>query len=91
MFSVVFSHAHMVLLSTQKSRQTKKKFHNAQSLQENNACSAANQSSCSVVVTCLILFQDEDETDSPSKFNRAEMSQQFMVQLEERVSKIIVL
>ena len=45
--------------------------------------------SCSVVVTCLILFQDEDETDSPSKFNRAEMSQQFMVQLEERVSKII--
>jgi len=33
--------------------------------------------------------QDEDETDFPSKFNQAEMSQQFMVQLEERVSKIL--
>ena len=60
----------------------------------NTSCSLLSRllsHSCSVVVTCLILFQDEDETDSPSKFNRAEMSQRFMVQLEERVSKIIVL
>lgn len=33
-------------------------------------------------------IRDEDETDSPSKFNRAEMSQQFIVQLEERASQI---
>ncbi|XP_020603007.1 uncharacterized protein LOC110042031 isoform X2 [Orbicella faveolata] len=33
-------------------------------------------------------IRDEDETDSPSKFNRAEMSQQFMVQLEERATQI---
>ena len=48
-FSVVFAHMHIVLLATQKSRQAKKIFHNAQSLQENNACSAANQSACTIV------------------------------------------
>ena len=31
-FSVVFAHAHVVLLTTQKSRRAEKKFHNARSL-----------------------------------------------------------
>ena len=35
-FSVVFAYAHVVLLTTQKSRRAEKKFHNARSLQENN-------------------------------------------------------
>ena len=49
-FSVVFAHAHLVLLTTQKSRRAeKKKFHNARSLQENNARSAANQSARTIV------------------------------------------
>ena len=39
-FSVVFAHANVVLLTTQKSCWTEKKFHNARSLQENNAHSA---------------------------------------------------
>ena len=43
-FSVVFAHTRIVLLTTQKSRRAEKKFHNARSLQENNARSAANQS-----------------------------------------------
>ena len=43
-FSVVFAHAHVVLLTTQESRRAEKKFYNAQSLQENNGRSAANQS-----------------------------------------------
>ena len=43
-FSVVFAHALVVLLTTQKSRRAEKKFRNARSLQENNARSAANQS-----------------------------------------------
>ena len=43
---------------------------------------------CTYIVQ--FVFQDEDETDSPSKFSRAEMSQQFIVQLEERVSKTAV-
>ena len=43
-FSVVFAHAHVVLLTTQKSHRAEKKIHNARSLQENNARSAANQS-----------------------------------------------
>ena len=42
-FSVVFANVHVVLLTTQKSRRAEKKFHNARSLQENNARSAANQ------------------------------------------------
>ena len=42
-FSVVFAHVHVVLLTTQKSRRAKKTFHNARSLQKNNARSAANQ------------------------------------------------
>ena len=33
-FSVVFAHAHVVLLTIQKSRRAEKKFHNARSLQE---------------------------------------------------------
>ena len=41
-FSDVFAHAQVVLLTTQKSRRAEKKFHNARSLQENNARSAAN-------------------------------------------------
>ena len=48
-FSVVFAHAHVVLLTTQKSRRGEKKFHNARSLQENNAHSAANQNARTVV------------------------------------------
>ena len=48
-FSVVFAHAHVVLLTTQKSRRAEKKFHNARSLQENNARSAANQSTRTIV------------------------------------------
>ena len=43
-FSVVFAHAHVLLLTTQKSRRAEKNFHNAWSLQENNPLSAANQS-----------------------------------------------
>ena len=46
---VVFAHAHVVLLTTQKSRRGGKKFHNARSLQENNARSAANQSARTIV------------------------------------------
>ena len=46
---VVFAHAHVVLLVTQKSRRAKKKFHNARSLQENNARSAANHSARTIV------------------------------------------
>ena len=49
LFSVVFAHAHVVLLTTQKSRRAEKKFHNARSLQENNARSAANQSAHTIV------------------------------------------
>ena len=48
-FSVVFSHAHVVLLTTQKSRQAEKKNLNAPSLQENNARSAANQRARTIV------------------------------------------
>ena len=48
-FSVSFAHAHIVLLTTQKSRRAEKKFHNARSLQENNARSAANQSAGTIV------------------------------------------
>ena len=48
-FFVVFAHAHVVLLTTQKSRPAEKKFHNARSLQENNARSAANQSARTIV------------------------------------------
>ena len=48
-FSVVFAHAHVVLLTTPKSRRAKKKFHNALSLQGNNARSAANQSVRTIV------------------------------------------
>ena len=40
---------HVVLLTTQKSRWAEKKFHNARSLQENNARSAANQSARTIV------------------------------------------
>ena len=47
--SVVFAHAHIVLLTTQKSRRAVRKFHNARSLQENNALSAANQSARTIV------------------------------------------
>ena len=36
---------------------------------------------------CIFFFyKDEDETDSPAKANRSEMSQQFMAQLEDKVS-----
>ena len=45
----VFAHAHVVLLTTQKSRRAEKKIHNARSLQENNARSAANQSARTIV------------------------------------------
>ena len=48
-FFVVFAHADMVLLTIQKSRRAEKKFHNARSLQENNARSAANQSVRTIV------------------------------------------
>ena len=48
-FSVVFAYAHVVLLTTQKSRGGEKKFHNARLLQENNARSAANQSARTIV------------------------------------------
>ena len=47
-FSVVFAHARLVLLTTQ-SRRAEKKFHNARSLQENYARSAANQSARTIV------------------------------------------
>ena len=46
---VVFAHVHVVLLTTQKSRRAEEKIHNARSLQENNARSAANQSACTIV------------------------------------------
>ena len=49
-FFVVFVHAHVVLLTTQKSRRAEKKIHKALSLQENNARSAANQSARTIVV-----------------------------------------
>ena len=49
MFSIVFAHTHLVLLTAQKSRRAEKKFHNARSLQESNARSAANQSACTIV------------------------------------------
>ena len=48
-FSVVFAHAIAALLTTRKSRRAEKKFHNARSLQENNARSAANQSARTIV------------------------------------------
>ena len=48
-FSVVFAHAHVDLLTTQKSRLAEKKFHNVRSLQENNARSSANQSARTIV------------------------------------------
>ena len=48
-FSVVFAHAPVVLLTTQKSRGAEKKFHDARSLQENNSHSAANQSARTIV------------------------------------------
>ena len=48
MFFVVSVHAQVVLLTTQKNRRAEKKFHNARSLQENNARSAANQSALTV-------------------------------------------
>ena len=48
-FSVVFAQAHVVLLTTQKSRRAEKKFQNAWSLQESNARSAANQSASAIV------------------------------------------
>ena len=48
-FSVVFAHVRIVLLTTQKSRRAEKTFHNARSLQENNARSAANQSARTIV------------------------------------------
>ena len=48
-FSIIFAHAHVVLLIVQKNRRAEKKFHNARSLQENNACSAANQSARTIV------------------------------------------
>ena len=44
-----FRPPHVVLLTTQKSRRAEKKSHNAQSLQENNARSAANQSAHTIV------------------------------------------
>ena len=34
----------------------------------------------------FFLYKDEDETDSPAKANRSEMSRQFMAQLEDKVS-----
>ena len=49
LFSVVFAHAHVVLLTTQKSRRARQKIHNARSLHENNARSAANQSARTIV------------------------------------------
>ena len=49
-FFVVFMHA--LVAFTQKSRQAEKNFHNARSLQENLACSAANQSAC----TCTLYY-----------------------------------
>ena len=49
MFSVVFAHALVVLLTTQKGHRAEKKFHNAWSLQENNDRSAANQSVRTIV------------------------------------------
>ena len=48
-FSVDFAHAHVVLVTTQKGRRAEKIFHNARSLQENNARSAANQSARTIV------------------------------------------
>ena len=48
-FFVVFAHADMVLLTTQKSRRAEKKFHNARSLQGNNTRSATNQSTRTIV------------------------------------------
>ena len=40
---------HVLLLEPQKSRRAEKKIHNARSLQENNAHSAANQSVRTIV------------------------------------------
>ena len=48
-FFVVFAHALVALLKTQKTRWAEKKIHNARSLQENNARSAANQSGRTIV------------------------------------------
>ena len=48
-FSVAFTHAHVVLLTTRKGRRAEEKFHDARSLQEKNARSAANQSSRTIV------------------------------------------
>ena len=48
-FSVVFAHAHIVLLATQKNCRAEEKCHNPRSLQENNARSAANQSAHTIV------------------------------------------
>ena len=50
-FLLFLPHAHIVLLKPQKSRRAEKKIHNARSLQENNAGSAANQSSRTIVAT----------------------------------------
>ena len=49
MFFVVFVHALVALLTTQKSRRAVKNVHNARSLQENNARSAANQTVRTIV------------------------------------------
>ena len=48
-FLIVFADTHIVLLTTQKSRPAEKKFHDARSLQENNAHLATNQSVHTIV------------------------------------------
>ena len=48
-FFVVSAHALVALLTTQKNSWAEKKFHNARSLQENNARSEANQSACTII------------------------------------------
>ena len=48
-FFVVFAHAPIALLKLKSAVEPRKKIHNAWSLQENNARSAANQSTCTIV------------------------------------------
>ena len=51
---VFFAHVLVALLTTKKSRWTEKKIHNAWSLQENNARSAANQSARTIFSPIII-------------------------------------
>ena len=91
-FSVVFAHAHVVLLTTEKSHRAEKKFHNARSLQENNARSAANQSArtsyCSHIVKTFNNLYFTDENDKRSMVEPASLENPKVKELQEVTENI---